>query len=296
VRREEMPNAIALNSSAVNAARIVGPAIAGVLVAAVGEGWCFLVNAASFAAVIVALLLMRLEVRVHGADHPPPLRAIADAFRFVRAHSPVRALLLLLGLVSVVGMPYAVLMPVFADKILRGGSGAMGVLLGASGIGALSAALLLASRASARGLGRWVAVSAVGFGVSLIAFSASRSLVLSSAVLLATGFFMMTQMAASNTLLQVLTPDALRGRIMAFYSMMFMGMAPFGALLAGALAGHIGAPRTVAIGGAVSIVAGATFAFRLPRLRSEAVRLIVENQMVGGDPAEEMMAHEPLGE
>ena len=285
VARADLPNAIALNSSAVNAARVVGPAVAGVLVAAVGEGWCFLLNGLSFAAVIAALLAMRLGPRQAGAA-ARPLRAVADAFAFVRAHPPVRDLLLLLGLVSVVGMPYAVLMPVFADRILHGGSGAMGLLLGATGIGALAAALLLASRASARGLGRWVAASAAGFGVALVAFSASRSLLLSSGVLLFAGFFMMMQMAASNTLLQVLSPDALRGRIMAFYSMMFMGMAPFGALGAGTTAERLGAPWTVAIGGVVSLVGGIVFALRLPALRQGAQALLAAHEVVAGEPVE----------
>ncbi len=293
VGRGDLPNAIALNSSAVNAARILGPAIAGILVAAVGEGVCFVLNALSFAAVIVALLLMRLGARTRPAAAVSHLRAIADALTFVRAHPPIRDLLLLLGLVSVVGMPYAVLMPVFADRILAGGSQAMGILLGATGIGALAAALLLAMRASARGLGRWVAGSAVGFGLALVAFAFSRSLGLSAAVLVGAGFFMMTQMAASNTLLQVLTPDALRGRIMAFYSMMFMGMAPFGALGAGAAASHLGAPLTVAIGGVASVLAGAVFAWRLPSLREAARALLAAREVVAGEPAE---ASNPAGQ
>jgi MFS family permease len=285
VTREDLPNAIALNSSAVNSARIVGPAVAGVLVAAVGEGWCFALNAVSFAAVIVALLEIRVAARRAGAALNP-LRAIRDALSFVAANPPIRDLLLLLGLVSVVGMPYAVLMPVFADKVLHGGSGTLGLLLGATGVGALAAALLLAARRSARGLGRWVAGSAAGFGVALVAFSLARALPLSFAVLACAGFFMMTQMAASNTLLQVLTPDALRGRIMAFYSMMFMGMAPFGALGAGVAAERLGAPITVAIGGLVSLAGGLGFAWRLPALRAAARPLLAAHEVVGGEPPE----------
>jgi MFS family permease len=286
VGREDLPNAIALNSSVVNAARALGPALAGVLVAAVGEGFCFLLNAVSFAAVITALLSMRLEARRPPSTELSPLRAIADALGFVRANASVRAVLVLLGLVSVVGMPYAVLMPIFADRVLGGGSATMGLLLGATGVGALAAALLLAMRASARGLGRWIAGSAVGFGLALIAFSASRSVPLSTVVLVTTGFFMMTQMAASNTLLQVLTPDALRGRIMAFYSMMFMGMAPFGALGAGAAAHRLGAPLTVAIGGGVSVMAGLVFTWQLPSLRASARALLAAQEVVGGEPPE----------
>jgi MFS family permease len=286
VGREDLPNAIALNSSVANGARILGPALAGVLVAVAGEGFCFLLNAISFAAVIGALLSMRLEARPPSQGGLSPLRAIADAFAFVQEHAVVRALLLLLGLVSVVGMPYAVLMPIFADRVLGGSSATMGILLGATGVGALGAALLLAVRASARGLGRWIAGSAIGFGLALAAFSVSRSIPLSTAVLVATGFFMMTQMAASNTLLQVLTPDALRGRIMAFYSMMFMGMAPFGALGAGVAAAHVGAPATVAIGGAASVLAGIVFAWRLPSLRASARALRAAQEIVGGEPPE----------
>jgi len=278
----------------VNAARIAGPALAGVLVAAVGEGWCFAANALSFAAVIAALLQMRLGPRVARRPHGSPASEIREAARFVLAHPPIRALLVLLGVVSLVGMPYTVLMPVFADRVLGGGARAMGVLLGASGIGALLAALLLASRASARGLGRWVAGAAVGFGVALGVFSFVRWLPLASLTLVFAGFFLMTQMAASNTLLQVLTPDHLRGRVMAFYSMMFMGMAPFGALGAGAFAARLGAPLTVAIGGAVSVAGGLAFAWRLPALRAGARTLLAAQEVVGGEPVEAATPAETL--
>jgi MFS family permease len=282
VGREDLANAIALNSSMFNGARVVGPAVAGIVVAAVGEGWCFFLNAVSYIAVITTLVLMRV------GDVKRP------AFRFVRHTAPIRALLLLIGAISLVGMPYATLMPVFADSILHGGAKGLGILMAASGTGALIGSLALATRDGVRGLGRWVAVSAVSFGVALVAFSFSRSFWLSAAILILVGGAMMVQMASSNTLIQVMVPDELRGRVMAIYSMMFMGMAPFGALFAGALAERIGAPHTVAIGGVVSILAGAAFAVRLPKLREEAVRLIVENQMVGGSPAEQMIAHEPL--
>jgi MFS family permease len=274
VGRQDLPNAIALNSSAVNAARVLGPAVAGFLVAAVGEGWCFVLNAASFLAVLAGLALIRTPPRPAAGKRGSPLAEIGDAWRFVSGAPMVRALLLLLGLVSLLGMPYAVLMPIFADKILGGGSRGLGILLGATGVGALTAALLLALRQSPRGLGRWVAASAAGFGTALVAFSASRVFWLSAAVLFACGFFMMTQMAASNTLLQVLTPDALRGRVMAAYSMMFMGMAPFGALGAGAAADRLGAPAAVAIGGAAAIAAGVLFAIQLPQLRVSARALL----------------------
>jgi MFS family permease len=294
VGREDLPNAIALNSSAVNAARALGPAVAGVLVAAVGEGWCFVLNAVSFLAVLVSLALIRTPPRPAGATRGSALAEIRDAWRFVTGTPMVRALLLLVGLVSVTGMPFAVLMPIFADRVLGGGSRGLGILLGASGVGALAAALLLASRESPRGLGRWVAASAAGFGLALVAFSASRVFWLSAGVLVLCGFFMMTQMAASNTLLQVLAPDALRGRVMAAYSMMFMGMAPFGALGAGAAADRLGAPVAVAIGGVAAIVGGLLFAVRLPQLRVSARALLAAHEHVGGEPPEAATPAAPL--
>jgi MFS family permease len=199
----------------------------------------------------------------------------------------VRALLLLLGLVSLLGMPYVVLMPIFADQILHGGAQGLGVLMGAAGVGALIGALGLAARHGVRGLGRVIAFAAGGFGASLILFSLSRSFWLSAALLVPVGFFMMVQMAASNTLVQSMVPDKLRGRVMAVHSMMFMGMAPLGALLAGALAHHLSAPITVTLGGGVCIVGAAVFWSRWPGLRHEARQMIVAMQMAGGEPAEE---------
>lgn len=287
VGREDLLNAIALNSSMVNGARVVGPAVAGILVAAVGEGWCFLLNAVSYVAVLAGLLMMKLEIpkRVHA--RVSALASIAEGFRFVAHTSPVRALLLLLGLISLMGMPYAVLMPIFADQILHGGASGLGLLMGASGVGALAGALSLAARNGLRGLGRWVAFSSAGFGASVILFSMSRSFWLSAALLLPAGFSMMIEMASSNTLIQAMVPDALRGRVMAVYSMMFMGMAPIGALLAGALAQRLGAPNTVALGGAVCILGSLVFGLRLPALRAEAREIIVALQMAGGDPPDE---------
>jgi MFS family permease len=290
VGREDLVNAIALNSSMFNGARIIGPAVAGVLVATVGEGWCFFANGISYLAVIVGLLLMKIKAleRIHLPGST--LASIIEGFRYVGRTGPVRSLLFLLGLISLLGLPYMVLMPIFADQILHGGARGLGLLMGASGIGALIGALSLAARSGARGLGRVVAFSAAGFGISLILFSFSRSFWLSAALLLPVGFTMIVEMAASNTLIQTLVPDNLRGRVMAVYSMMLMGMAPFGALLAGALAHHLSAPITVALGGAVCIVAAAVFGLRLPVFRREARQMIVALQMVGGDPAEEVTA------
>jgi MFS family permease len=290
VEREDLMNAIALNSSMVNGARVVGPAVAGVVVAAVGEGWCFLVNALSYVAVIGALLLMRLPHRPRPVSQASAWASIVEGFEFSWRTAPVRALLLLLGLVSLMGMPYSVLMPIFADRILDGGPNAYGLLMSASGVGALAGAATLTVRRHIRGLGRWVALSAAGFGVSLIAFAFSRSLWLSALVLVPAGFCMMVEMAASNTLIQAMIPDRLRGRVMAVYSMMFMGMAPLGALIAGALAAPLGAPATVAIGGVVCVAGGLVFGARLPTLRGPARELIVAQQPSAGGPPEDAIS------
>jgi MFS family permease len=289
VGREDLINAIALNSSMFNGARIVGPAVAGVLVATIGEGWCFFANGVSYIAVIIGLTM----IRVVPAAVPKKASAIShiiEGFRFVGNTTPIRALLLLLGLVSLTGMPYAVLMPVFADQIFHSGARGLGILMGFSGAGALIGALALATRQSVSGLGRWVGVSTGVFGVSLILFSFSRSFWIAAALLVPVGLAMMTQMGASNTLIQSMTPDHLRGRVMSVYSMMFMGMAPVGALLAGVLADRLGAPVTVAIGGAIAIGGSIVFRLRLSALRPEARRLIMAQHMVGGDPADEVTA------
>src|SRR5579862_6527951 len=287
VGRDDLMNAIALNSSMFNGARIVGPAVAGVLVAAVGEGWCFFANGVSYVAVIAGLLLMDVPHPAHASPRTSAVADIIEGFRFVARTSPVLALVLLLGLVSLAGMPYAVLMPIFADRILHGGASALGGLMAASGVGALAGALSLAFRRSVRGLGRWVALSSAGFGVSLVLFAASRTLWLSGALLFPVGFAMMVQMASSNTLVQAMVPDALRGRVMAVYSMMFMGLAPFGALLAGGLADRFGASLTVAAGGVVSVIGGAWFASRLPVLRERARTLLVAQPAASGQPSEQ---------
>jgi len=282
-------NAIALSSSTFNGARIVGPAIAGILVASMGEGWCFFANGVSYVAVIAGLLMMRLPPRAAAARTASPLARIVEGFRYTAGTRPIAGLLLLLGLVSLAGMPYAVLMPLFADRILHGGARVLGILMSASGIGALLAALSLALRQGVSGLGRWVAVSAAGFGAALIAFSFSRSLWLSAALLVPVGYALMLEMASSNTLIQAMVPDHLRGRVMAVYSMMFMGMAPLGALAAGLAAHAFGAPETVAAGGVLCILGGAIFARKLPSLRTEGRRLIIAQQAVGGEPAQGMI-------
>ena len=282
VERDDLINAIALNSSIVNGARAIGPAIAGVLVAAVGEGWCFLLNGLSYLAVIAGLLMMDLPKRNQQAGSRAALADMVEGFRFVAHAAPIRALLLLVGIASFAGLPYAVLMPMFADSILHGGPRGFGLLMGASGIGSLCGALVLASRRGVRGLGRWVGVSALAFGVTLIAFAFARVFWVSFAILVLVGASAITQLASSNTLIQSMVPDALRGRVMAVYSMMFMGMSPIGALAAGWVAERIGAPDTVVIGGVVCVVAAIVFNMRLPALRSVARELLDAQQLASG--------------
>ncbi|HET9282598.1 MAG TPA: MFS transporter [Candidatus Angelobacter sp.] len=287
VAREDLVNAIALNSSMFNGARVIGPAAAGLVVAAIGEGWCFFANGVSFIAVIVGLILMRME-RPRLAIEGSPLENIIEGFHFVAHAGPVRALMLLLGLVSFTALPYAVLMPLFADQILHGGPKALGLLMGCSGVGALGGALTLATRKTVHGLGKWVAVACAGFGTSLLLFTFSRTLWLSGFFLVPAGFCAMIQMASSNTLIQSMVPDRLRGRVMSVYAMTFMGMAPLGSLLAGSLAHTLGPSVTVAIGGSIAVVGAIVFGLKLPALRPAAREMIVAQQMAGGAPAQEM--------
>ena len=286
VGREDLINAIALNSSMMNGARIIGPAVAGILVAIVGEGWCFLLNGLSYLAVIIGLLFITAGNTPPKEDQASRIETILEGFRFVLHTQPVRSLLLLLGVVSLMGMPYSVLMPIFADDILMGGPQALGLLMGFAGIGALLGALTLAGRQGVRGLGRWVMLACGGFGISLILFSLSRRFWLSTFLLIPVGFSMMVQMASSNTLIQSMVPDRLRGRVMAVYSMMFVGMAPFGALMAGVLANSLGAPATVAIGGVVCIAGAIVFRSHLPRIREEGRQLILAQMTAAGEPAD----------
>ena len=289
VGKEDLMNAIALNSSMFNGARVIGPAVAGILVARIGEGWCFAANSISYIAVITGLLLMNVHC-VPRASKLSPIADIIEGFRWVNQTRIIRALLLLIGLVSLVGMPYTVLMPVFADKILHGGARGLGILMGATGVGALFGALTLAAKTGIKGLGRWVALTCASFGISLFLFSFSHSFWLSAALLLPAGYSMMLQMACSNTLIQTMVPDQLRGRVMSVYSMMFMGMAPFGAFFGGALAHRVGAPITVAVGGVACVLGAIWFGRALPELRIEARRLIIAQGMAAGEPVQELNA------
>jgi MFS family permease len=287
VGKTDLMNAIALNSSMFNASRVLGPAIAGILVSTIGEGWCFFGNGVSYIAVIIGLLAMRVPRRAIAAHKESPLANIIEGFRWVAQNRAVHALLLLLAVVSLAGIPYTVLMPIFADRILHGGAKALGVLMGAAGVGALAGALILAGRTKLKGLNRWVGLSAMSFGTLLVAFGYSTTYPLSAGLLVLIGFSVMIENGSSNTLIQSMVPDRLRGRVMSLYAMMFMGMAPIGSLIAGAAAHRIGAPLTVAAGGALCVVCAAVFLGFLERIRVDARRLILAQQMAAGDPAQE---------
>jgi MFS family permease len=280
-RREDLSNAIALNSSMVNAARLLGPSIGGMIIAAVGEGWCFFWDAASYIAVLASLLLMRIAPRPRkvpdaGTQPPRVLAELRDGWRYVSRNAPIRSILLLLALVSLVGMPYTVLMPVFASSVLGGGPHTLGFLMAATGVGALLGAVFLANRRSVLGLGRVIPLCAALFGLGLVGFSLSRQLGPSLVLLLCTGLGFMVTMAASNTLLQTLVADDKRGRVMSFYTMAIMGTTPFGSLLAGSLASRFGAPHTLLFGGIGCVFAAAWFASLLPRLREQVRPIYVE--------------------
>jgi MFS family permease len=273
-KREDLANAIALNSSMVNAARLLGPSIGGVIIAAVGEGWCFMLDAVSYLAVIASLMAMKITPRVMrtrtGAGIFQQLR---EGWTYAARFTPIRNVLLLLALVSLAGMPYTVLMPVFANEVLHGGASTLGLLMAASGVGALMGAMFLAARKTVLGLGKFIPLMAAAFGCGLIAFSFSRRLWLSLALMVVTGLGFMVQMAASNTVLQTIVEEDKRGRVMSFYTMAFMGTAPFGSLLAGSVAERIGAPYTLMFGGLGCILGALWFASTLPALR-RAVRPI----------------------
>lgn len=276
-RREDLPNAIALNSSMVNATRLLGPSLGGVIIAAVGEGWCFMIDAISYVAVVASLLAMRVTPRMtEPVKETNMLRQLREGFTYAARFAPIRKVLMLLALVSLVGMPYTVLMPVFADEVLRGGPNTLGLLMAASGVGALVGAMFLAARKSVLGLGTLIPLTAAAFGAGLIAFSFSRVLWLSLAMMVITGLGFMVQMAASNTVLQTIVEEDKRGRVMSFYTMAFMGTAPFGSLLAGSVAERIGAPHTLLFGGLGCIAGALWFALSLPALRRDVRPIYVK--------------------
>jgi MFS family permease len=267
--RDDLANAIALNSSMFNAARLVGPSIAGVLIATAGEAWCFLVDGVSYFAVIIALVAMKDVRRLHGnAANAGIVEHLLEGWRYVLGFRPIRSLMLQLAWLCLVAMPFSVLMPVFANDILGGGPHTLGFLMGASGLGALSGALWLTTRKSVVGLGRVILVNTVVFGVGLMGFALSKWLAVSLLFMTVAGFGMMVQMASTNTVIQTIVDESKRGRVMSFYTMSFLGTAPFGSLLAGWLSTRIGAPHTVLLSGALCVATAAWFARELPPIRA----------------------------
>jgi|SRR6185312_4746451 len=266
-RREDLGNAIALNGSMVNAAGLVGPAIAGVLIAAVGEGYCFLADGLSYIAVIISLLSMRITAPQARRAQREIGHELREGWQYVRGSVPIRSILTNLAIVSMFGMPYSILMPVFAVDVLHGGPNTLGFLMSAVGVGALVGTVSLTMRKTIVGLGRRIAVATALCGVALIGFGFSRVLWGSLVILPFLGFGLMQQMAPSNTILQTIVDDEKRGRVMSFYSMAFLGMAPFGSLLAGNLAAKFGAPVTVMINGIVCLLGSWWFHYRLPEIR-----------------------------
>jgi MFS family permease len=267
--RADLSNAIAINSSMVNTARLIGPSLAGLLIAATSEGWCFLVDGVSYIAVIASLVMMRVPAPTVVREATSMLTQLREGWTYVADFVPIRTILLLFALLSLMGWPFMVLMPIFAAQVLHGGPHTLGFLMGAVGVGSLISALSLVLRRSVRGLVRMIPIAAALFGTGLICFGLSTKLWLSMPLMLLTGFGMMQGLTASNTIIQTLVDEKMRGRVMSYYTMAFVGMAPFGSLLAGTLAHAIGAPRTVIVSGIACILGGLWFWTRIPRLRRE---------------------------
>jgi MFS family permease len=271
--RHDLGNAIAINSSMFNLARLIGPSLAGLLIAATSEGWCFLIDGVSYVAVIASLLRMHVRLEPAKPAAASMLTEMKEGWAYVTAFVPIRTILLLLMLVSLMGMPFIVLMPVFAATVLHGGPHTLGFLMGAVGVGALASALLLAARRSVLGLAKMIPIAAAAFGAGLIGFGLSRLFWLSMGMMLVTGFGMIQGMATSNTIIQTTVTEDKRGRVMSYYTMAFVGMAPFGSLLAGTLAHAIGAPLTVIASGVAVLAGAAWFTTRLSTVR-RAIRPI----------------------
>jgi len=282
--RTDLSNAIAINSSMVNLARLVGPSLAGLVIAATNEGWCFLVDGVSYIAVIVSLLLMRVHVPEVKRVAASMFEQMHEGWQYVSTFVPVRNILLLFALVSLMGMPFMVLMPVFAAQVLKGGPHTLGFLTGAAGVGALISALSLVLRKSVRGLVKMLPISASMFGVGLVCFGLSHVLWLSLGLMVVVGFGMMQGLTASNTIIQTLVPEDKRGRVMSYYTAAFVGMAPFGSLLAGALAEWIGAPRTVMVTGTCCILGAALFWSRRKEIRDVIRPIYIQLGIVPAPP------------
>lgn len=269
--RNDLSNAIAINSSMANGARLIGPAIAGLVIAAAGEGWCFLLDGVSYFAVIASLLLIRIHLAEDHKDlHRPAtmLEQMLEGWNYVRTFHPIRTILTLFALLSLMGWPYSVLLPIFAGLVLHGGAHTLGWLMGASGIGALVSGISLTLRKSVRGLTRMLQIASAMLGTALILFGLSHTLWLSLVLMVFVGFGLMQGAAVSNTIIQSLVPEDKRARVMGYYTMAFFGTAPFGSLLAGALAHRIGAPHTVILTGACCIVGSLWFTFEVPKIRA----------------------------
>lgn len=288
-KKEDLGNAIALNSSMVNGARLIGPSIAGILIAIASEGTCFLINGLSYILVIVSLLKMKIVSVKRIKKETKIMEEMREGFKYTFGFLPVKLVIILLAIVSLTGMSYTVLMPVFSKEILHGGSHTFGFLMGASGLGALSGALYLASRNNAAGLERLIPVFAVFFGVGLIALSLVRVFWLSLIIMVVTGLGMMLVMASSNTIIQTVVEDSKRGRVMSFYTMAFMGTAPFGSLLSGSLAKITGTPVTLAIGGATCILGALWYFRKLPEL-NQIIRPVYKNLEI---PTENFLQKKP---
>ena len=267
--RGDLSNAIAINSSMVNLARLVGPSLAGLVIAATNEGWCFLIDGVSYIAVIISLLMMRVQVEAVTRHAASMVEQLKEGWAYVSTFVPIRTILMLFALISLMGMPFVVLMPVFAVQVLYGGPHTLGFLMGALGVGALISALSLVVRKSVRGLLKMIPIAAAVFGVGLVAFGLSHALWLSLLLMLVTGFGMMQGMTASNTIIQTLVPEDKRGRVMSYYTVAFVGMAPFGSLLAGALGHSIGSQRTVMISGVACVLGAMWFWTRMRAIRRD---------------------------
>lgn len=274
--RQDLGNAIALNSSMVNLARLIGPAIAGILIAAYGEGYCFAIDGFSYIAVVISLLMMRVPSSTIQRAATSMLHQLKEGWSYVTGFTPIRTILSLFAIISLMGMPFMVLMPIFASQVLHGGPHTLGYLMGASGVGALISAISLALRRSVRGLTGMIQIAAILFGSGLILFGLSHRLWLSLPLMLVVGFGMMQGLAASNTVIQTLVPEDKRGRVMSYYTMAFVGMAPFGSLLAGALAHRFGAPHAVMITGSVCLIGAAWYATQLKSIRAIMIPIYIQ--------------------
>lgn len=279
-KKEDLSNAIALNSSMVTCARLLGPSIAGILIAAVGEGYCFLINGLSFFFVIYSLVQMKVKLPAKKSVRPAVFKELKAGFKYTFGFMPMKAIILLVALVSLLGVPYVVLMPVMAKEVLHGGAHTFGFLMGSSGIGALAGALFLASRKSAVGLEKVIPVSAAIFGSGLFLFSFSTSVTVSLFLIPVIGLGMMVQMSSSNTVLQTLVDDDKRGRVMSFYTMAFMGTMPFGSIMAGFSADMIGAPATIRLGGLFCILGAAIYASQLKELKRTIYPVYRKNGLI----------------